>query len=218
MKRVIIICEGETEKEFCNTILSPYFSEKKIYLQSPIIKKSMGGIVKWKDLKKQIENHLIIDSDAIVTTLIDYYGLYSKYQFPLWELAEKEPNKNIRMDILEKGMSESLSDKIKYRFLPYIQLHEFEGLLFNDEKYFHEQIPQKELIGVKELSDIFKTYENPEMINNTKETSPSNRLNRIILGYNKIVYGNILAEAIGLENIRTKSPRFSNWIKNIENT
>ncbi len=54
------------------------------------------------------------------------------------------------------------------------------------------------------------------MINTGRDTSPSNRLKKIIFGYNKIVYGNILAEAIGLENIKRKCPRFKNWIKNIE--
>lgn len=216
MKRVIIICEGETEKEFCTTILAPYFSKQQIYLQSPLIKKSMGGIVKWNDLKKQIENHLKNDTDAFVTTLIDYYGLSEKYVFPKWNIAESEPDKNKRMDILENGMLENISEEIRYRFLPYIQLHEFEGLLFNEEKYFHEQIPTNELIGTEELSDIFKSYKNPEMINDNLETSPSHRLERIILGYNKIVYGNILAEAIGLKKIKSKSPRFNNWIKNIE--
>lgn len=58
MTRIIIICEGETEKEFCTTILAPYLLSKKIYVQAPLIKKSMGGIVKWLVLKKQIENHL----------------------------------------------------------------------------------------------------------------------------------------------------------------
>ena len=130
MKRVIIICEGETEKEFCTTILKPYFSKQQIYLQTPLIKKSMGGIVKWEELKKQIENHLKNDKDAFVTTLIDYYGLYEKHKFPKWDIAEREPDKNKRMDILENGMLESISETIRYRFLPYIQLHEFEGLLF----------------------------------------------------------------------------------------
>jgi hypothetical protein len=218
MKRIIIICEGETEKEFCTTILAPYFSKQQIYLQSPLIKKSMGGIVKWKDLKRQIENHLKNDTDAFVTTLIDYYGLYSKYEFPKWDIAESEPDRNNRMEILENGMSQSISEDIRYRFIPYIQLHEFEGLLFNDEKYFHEQIPKNELVGTTELYEVFKNYDNPEMINNTKETSPSHRLDRIILGYDKIVYGNILAEAIGLENIKNKSPRFNGWINNLKST
>lgn len=216
MKRVIIICEGETEKEFCNTILYPFFSKKGIFIQSPLIKKSMGGIVKWSELKTQITLHLKNDPSAYVTTLIDYYGLYSKYNFPKWDEAERQPDKNIRMEILEHGMKESIDDSIGYRFIPYMQLHEFEGLLFNEIDIFHEQIPAKELIGIAELKQIFNQYSNPEMINNNRETSPSHRLERIILGYNKIVYGNILAEAIGLVKIRAKSPRFNEWLKKLE--
>jgi hypothetical protein len=94
MKRVIIICEGETEKEFCNTILSPYFIGKGIVIHSPLIKKSMGGIVKWTELAKQIVHHLKNDTDAYVTCFIDYYGLYQKHNFPNWDKTFKEPDKN----------------------------------------------------------------------------------------------------------------------------
>ncbi|GAO27713.1 DUF4276 family protein [Geofilum rubicundum] len=216
MKRVIIICEGETEREFCSTILAPYFAKKDIFIQGPLIKKTMGGIVKWVELKKQISLHLSNDSKAFVTTLIDYYGLYSKYNFPLWDEAEKQPDKNLRMKILERGMLDSIDDALRFRFIPYLQLHEFEGLLFNEIEVFYEQIPKNELIGVEELAQTFQQFSNPEMINNSKETSPSHRLKRIILGYNKIVYGNILAEAIGIEKMKSKSPRFNEWLNMIE--
>ena len=73
-------------------------------------------------------------------------------------------------------------------------------------------------VEIDELENTFTEYSNPEMINNNKETAPSKRLSRIIKGYHKIVYGNILAEEIGLTNIRNKSPRFNNWINTIENT
>lgn len=176
----------------------------------------MGGIVKWVELKHQIILHLKNDTNAIVTTLIDYYGLYRKYKFPEWDNAENEPDKNKRMEILEDGMKANIDDLLRPRFIPYIQLHEFEGLLFNDIEIFYEQIPADELIGIEELKKTFELYSNPEMINNNQNTSPSHRLKRIILGYNKIVYGNILAEAIGLNNIREKSPRFNKWLQNIE--
>jgi hypothetical protein len=217
MKRVIIICEGDTEKEFCTKLLSPYFASKNIFLQSPLIKKSMGGIVKWSELLKQILLHLKNDKTAFVTTFIDYYGLYAKYQFPGWDDSIKIADKNSRMDFLERSMAESIDDDYRHRCLPYIQLHEFEGLLFNDIKIFYEQIPSNELIGKDELKRTFEDFENPEMINDTRETSPSHRLMRIINGYNKIVYGNILADAIGLENIRNKSNRFNQWLQKIEN-
>ncbi|MCG9911486.1 MAG: DUF4276 family protein [Flavobacteriales bacterium] len=50
------------------------------------------------------------------------------------------------------------------------------------------------------------------MINDNPTTSPSHRLSRIVKGYNKVVYGDILAEAIGLHRIRQKSPRFNAWV------
>ncbi len=216
MKRVIVICEGETEKEFCKKTLSPYFFPKNILIEPPLIKKSMGGIVKWGELKKQILHHLKNEPDAYVTTLIDYYGLYSKYEFPNWDKSLKIADKNKRIDFLEMEMASNIDDAIRHRYIPYMQLHEFEGLLFNEIKMFFEQIPQNELVVLKELKATLQDYENPEMINDTKETSPSHRLERIISGYNKVVYGNILAEAIGLDKIRSKSPRFDNWLKKIE--
>ena len=215
-KRVLIICEGETEQEFCTKILRPFFATKELFIQAPLIKKSMGGIVKWSELKKQITTHLVVESDVYVTILIDYYGLYSKYQFPGWDESLSIPDKNQRMDFLETEMAKDIDDSFRYRFVPYFQLHEFEGLLFNELEIFHEQIPSNELVGLQELQKTFSSYSNPEMINNNRYTSPSHRLKRIILGYNKIVYGNILAEAIGLDRMRTKSPRFNGWLQKIE--
>ena len=119
--------------------------------------------------------------------------------------------------MLESAMLQDINDSYGHRYLPYLQLHEFEGLLFNDIEIFYEQIPSDELIGKKELKQAFDNFENPEMINDTKENSPSHRLMRIINGYNKVVYGNILAEAIGLENIRSKCYRFNQWLEKIEN-
>lgn len=217
MKSVIIICEGLTEKEFCMKTLSPHFSRKNIFIYFPLIKKSMGGIIKWAELRKQITLHLRNEPDKYVTTLIDYYGLHRNYGFPRWDEAEQIADKNARMELLELGMKENIDNSIRYRFIPYIQLHEFEGLLFNDLTVFQDQIPPKELIGLDELIKTLTKYNNPEMINREKETSPSHRLKRIISGYNKVVYGNILAEAIGLDRIRAKSPRFNNWIVSLEN-
>lgn len=216
MKRIIIICEGPTEQAFCKTNLQQYFQAKGILIQTPLIKYSKGGIVKWSILKKEIETLLKADKTAVATTFIDYYGLYAKYSFPNWEESEKIQDKNTRMDSLEGGMLGDLDENVRYRFIPYLQLHEFEGLLFNDINIIYSQIPQNDIIDKRELEKTFEDYDNPEMINNTRETSPSHRLERIIKGYNKVVYGDILAEAIGLHKIRNKSPRFNNWINKLE--
>ena len=47
------------------------------------------------------------------------------------------------------------------------------------------------------------------------QTSPSHRLERIVRGYDKVVYGNYLAESIGLSKIRERCPRFNQWIESL---
>jgi hypothetical protein len=215
MKRIIIICEGETEQEFCKDVLYPYFQKKNIFIEYPKIKKSNGGIVSWASLKRQIEIHLRQNTKVRVTTFIDYYGILKKHHFPKWEESQNIKDKSKRMDFLESNMKNDLDSNLRFRFIPYLQLHEFEGLLFNNIKVFKEQIPTKELVDINELEQIIKKYPNPELINDKKETAPSTRLERLITGYKKIVYGSILAEAIGLERIVAKSPRFRNWLSKL---
>lgn len=216
MKRIIVICEGQTEQEFCNTILSPFFSPKGIYLSAPLIKHSHGGIVPWLTLLKQVDIHLRSEQDAFVTTLIDYYGITDSHKFPNWDKAKKEPHVTERVKMVEQGMHENVAEHLRFRFIPYIQLHEFEGLLFSNGDVFEKLIPSDDLVGKDELKQIFDKYDNPEMINNSRDTSPSHRLERIIKGYDKVVYGNYIAESIGLGRIRERCPRFNAWIERME--
>ncbi|HEY5570907.1 MAG TPA: DUF4276 family protein [Bacteroidales bacterium] len=215
MRRIIIICEGPTEQSFCKNVLEPYFFQKGYILQYPLIKHSHGGIVKWDILKKQVHLHLL-EKDVFVTTLIDYYGIYPKYGFPRWDEAQQILDKNTRMDFIEQSLSSDILDEYRHRFIPYMQLHEFEGLLFCDKDIFNRTFPKTDIIGKDELDSVFIEFENPELINETKETSPSHRLKRIINGYNKVVYGCILAEEIGIVKMRNKCLRFNHWISLLE--
>ncbi len=215
MNRIIIICEGQTEQEFCRNILYPYFINKDIEIEYPTIKKSGGGIVKWTELKKQIENHL--KENAYVTTFVDFYGITTKHAFPKWKESEAIVDKDKKMAFIENEMRNDIDEKIRYKFIPYIQLHEFESLLFIDYDTFVTNVPSDDFIGKTELKETLNNFKNPEMINNSKETSPSHRLERIIRGYEKITYGIYLADEIGLGNIRNKCPRFNSWIEKIEN-
>ena len=216
MKRIIIICEGHTEAEFCKDVLYPYFLTKDIFIFTPLIKKSGGGIVPWRYLKGQIEIHLAQDREAIVTTLIDYYGIHDRHEFPEWEAAHRIADKNLRMEHLEKAMNTSVNSPIN-NFIPYIQLHEFEALLFNNIDIFEAQIANEEFIDKSELIATLNSNPNPELINDTPNNAPSYRLKRIIKGFNKIVYGAILADSIGLTGMRDKCPRFNAWISKLEN-
>lgn len=216
MKRLVIVCEGPTEQEFVRDLLTPIFLNREIYIQTPLIKKSGGGIVPWQNLKLQLENHLR-EGSCFVTTFIDYYGIPDKFNYPGWEVSKTIPNKPDRMDFLEHKMLESINPALREKFIPYIQLHEFEGLLFNNIEAFELTFEQNEFKDKNEIIRIIGKYENPELINNGFDTAPSKRLTKLIEGYNKIVYGSYLAQNIGLEEIRRKSIRFNNWLKKLEN-
>lgn len=212
MKRVIIICEGQTEKEFCKEVLFDHFFSKKIHIQTPLIKHSGGGIVHWKTLQKQIETHIKQDKEAKITLLIDYYGIKPEHEFPKWQESHTIVNKNERMTALEMAMKEAVGCP---NFFPYIQLHEFEGLLFHDITIFKNNFLPSEADFIA-LSNIINDFPNVEDINDNPKTAPSKRLEKHIKGYNKPVYGALLAKEIGLSNIRRKAPRFNHWIEKIE--
>lgn len=212
MKRLIIICEGQTEQAFCNYVLQPYFTSKEIQLHIPTIKKTGGGIVAWRDLRCQIELHLLQDKSALVTTLIDFYGLKEYHKYPLWAESKRTANNLDKISILEKGMLEGINENFQWRFNPYIQLHEFEGLLFNDILIFNKNFEKNEFADFSYLEQTLLQYPNPESINDGDETAPSKRLKKIFKSYDKVTLGSLIAQEIGLSKIREKCPRFNQWI------
>jgi len=216
LRRIIIICEGQTEQEFCKNILNEHFLNKSIYIQAPIVKKTAGGIVGWNALKKQIENHLLQEKEIFVSTFIDYYGICQKHQYPQWQEIHKTAGKSKSqiIDSLEQAMKDDIESQLQSRFIPYIQLHEFESLLFNNIQAFEKCFSKEEFSNKQELIEVLRNYQNPEEINT--ENPPSCRLKRVIKGYKKVLMGNFLALEIGLNNIRNKCPRFNNWINKLE--
>lgn len=217
MTRISIICEGQTEQEFCNKVLQPHFNLIEIYLETPTIAKTRGGIVGWEALKYQIEKALKKDSTVFVTTLIDFYGIHAHHKYPNWEEATQQKDKNVGIDKIEKGMLDDLAPDLRGRFIPYIQLHEFEALLFSDIHVYNDCFEPNEFSDYNYLEETIAEYSNPEMINDGAETAPSKRLSKIIKGsYYKVVYGALITEAIGLVKIRHKCTRFNTWMDKLE--
>ncbi|VXD20874.1 DUF4276 family protein [Marinoscillum sp. 108] len=225
MKRLIIIGEGQTEQAFCEEILRPHFYSHDIQIESPTISKTGGGIVAWHHLKDDIMRYLS-RPDVYVTLLIDYYGIQDKHAFPEWENAKQippRPGLANRMDHLEQGMATDIPDAVRYRFIPYIQLHEFEALLFANKEVFDRSFTANEFEDYDYLNETITAFPNPEDINDGTETAPSKRLERILTNYTshkpstKALWGPLLADAIGLKVIRNKCPRFNAWIETLEN-
>ena len=214
MKRLIIICEGLTEIEFCQKLLHSHFFDLNIEIQEV----NHGGNISWNKLYKQINATLKHDSTAYVTTFIDFYGLNKPVLFPNWNdaiLLKKDPYQ--RVEKLEQSMADAFHDNVKYRFIPNFILHEFEGLLFNELSHFEFLFDYNDFKNKAELVSVLNEFTNPELINETKETSPSHRLTDVIFNkFNKTIHGILLAESIGLYRIRQKSAHFNKWISKLE--
>lgn len=213
-KRLIIVVEGETEEEFVNRILKPYFASKNIFnVKCFKIKHSRGGLSKYSHFRRDILK-CIYQQDAVVTSLIDFYALPT--DFPEYEKAKQEMDKNKQVQILEQEIKKEIEKSQKQEFnnfIPYIQLHEFEALIFSSINGFDGF--EKNKIDIENIEKILKNYANPEDINDNKSTAPSKRLLKHIKGYNKIVDGNMMIQKIGIDVVIKKCKRFSGWLDKI---
>ena len=210
MKTVIIICEGPTEEVFCSNLLSQYLQNS-----CRIEVRLLGGNCNWQRIKDMLEKALKQQKNALVTTFFDYYGVKTK-KFPNWKetVGINKANVRERIEILENGMIEEIDSNLRYRFIPYVQLHEFEALLFNNIEVFDDMF-EFEQYDRAELLNVFNEFPDPEMIDQGTETSPSHRLIKIIPAYRKVIQGNAIAEKIGIEQIRQKNKHFNDWIEQL---
>ncbi len=209
IKRLFIVVEGQTEEAFVKELLIPYFISNGIYDVRPVLiqtsKGHKGGFVNFKHLKNDL--HRLLKSqgqDVIVTTFVDFFRCP---ELPNQANINSLSSHSKKVEEMQNSIASDIDD---WRFIPYIQLHEFEALLFSAangfETYFDDRIS-------KEIQDIIDLYENPEDINSSPATAPSKRLMRIIPEYDKVVYGNLIALEIGLPVILEKCSRFRAWIE-----
>lgn len=220
MKRVHCIVEGQTEVRVFSSLLAPYiFKKTGAQILFTPIKHTGGGIVKFSKIFPELKKHLL-ERDKIVTTFIDYYGIHGNHDFKYYNEAKiEQTNPQVGIKLLETGMSEYLEDnKVNTRnFIPYIQLHEFEAILFSSQEGFTFQFDNDKILS--ELEKVRNRYPNPEDINDSPETAPSKRISKILekhgQKYVKTADGEDIATIIGIDTILEKCPRFKSWIENL---
>lgn len=211
MKPLYVLVEGQTEEEFFKENLIPYFAEREIFEVRPIKISTKvgfkGGFVKYDHLRRDAEIYLKQRQVSIISTFVDYFRIPKN--LPDYDKCQSIHNVEDRIKCLEDAMKNDIGND---RFIPYIQKHEFEALLFSSNHGFEYSFEAKE---AKETAKIVNTYSNPEEINDQPTTSPSNRLKNIRPTYNKVLEGNTIALEVGIENILEKCPRFRNWIETL---
>lgn len=226
MSRLLIHVEGPTEETFVNSILAPHLYSKGFTKVSARIvgnarqRDRRGGIRAWSAVRKDILNHLKEDHACLTTTMVDYYALpqVGNKAWPGREEAALLPfsrkANTVESAVLE-DIRRELGDTTDYRrFIPFVMMHEFEGLLFSDCEGFSRGI------GHPDLADRFQAirdqFNSPEEINDSPETAPSKRVENLVKGYQKPLLGALAVLEIGLDAIRTECPHFREWLTRLE--
>lgn len=217
MKKILVLVEGQTEERFVKELLVPSFSLKEIYF-SPTISTTKivkdkanfkGGIRSYEKVKNNLLKLFYDTSADIITTMIDYYKLPT--DFPGYD---NRPSGNFYTTVsyLEERFKADINDN---RFIPYLQVHEFEAYLFSSSEGFNKVFFDRNT-EIESIKNIINQFNNPEAINDGDETAPSKRLMNIFKGYKKTTDGISVAKYLGLERIRKSCEHFNNWLKTLE--
>lgn len=223
MKHIFVVCEGKAEVTFVERILVPYFSlQNKRLIPWTVLTKLdkkrgkmyKGGMSNFEKARSTITKALagVKNSHTFVTTMFDFYKLPRDTPGMDKIGTIRDPYKQVLLLETEIQAFEKVSP---YVYLPYIQLHEFETLIFADldkitQRYFESDY------DIRPLKEALKEFKNPELINHGESTSPSKRLLACIPDYDKIDGGVSILEKIGIGKLRDECRHFSDWIEKLE--
>lgn len=216
--RLYITTEGQSERKVAEELLAPYLAGFDIEVRARVVITNRklgkrGGILDYQKIREDITRLLKEDThdEARFTTMIDLYALPN--EFPGWKEARPLTEPKKRVTALETALAKDIGSD---RFVPYIQLHELETLLYCDLSQIERRIAGSQQ-GIQTLSREVMHLE-PEEINEGINTSPSKRLINHIPIYerSKTRVGAPAIAAIGLPTLRAKCPHFDDWIRQLE--
>jgi Domain of unknown function (DUF4276) len=217
MTRLFIVGEGSTEEAFVQKVLAPELRNLNVFAKPVLVETSpghFGGGLNLDRVRRAVRNSLRQHRDAYVSTMFDLYALHSS--FP-GVVSSDALTPSARASHIERELHHDIVSRVGCRpdrFIPHIQPHEFESLLFSDIDRLCEGDPDWTNHRVQ-LIAVRNQVENPEWINESPQTAPSKRLEILRPRFKKSVDGPVAAARINLHKIREQCPHFSRWYSRI---
>lgn len=221
-----IIVEGSSEETFVNDVITPHFAKMNKFISVRKIKTGWdksndkpvkGGLLKYMKFKNDVIRWIESDRsrpNTFYTSFIDLYAFPIDSESPYIESIRTIKNVYQKVDLLETAIYNNINCD---NFIPYVQLHEFEAFLLVDPDRLLMMYPEHNT-SIKKLKKETKN-KHPEEINDSPFTAPSKRIIKYIPDYKgqKAQVAPLIAEDIGLFELRNKCPHFNNWITKLEN-
>jgi hypothetical protein len=223
------VVEGQTEEAFVNEILAPELGSHRVFIDTHSITtgRKRGRVFRggWDSYRKLLRDLVLWmkqdqNPDACFTTMIDLYRLPT--DFPGFEECRSIADAVRRVETFEghlaRHLAETLPDhRVAERFVPYIQLHEFEALLFSDPSKFLEAFPDQNIAVARLVTIRAQCGGNPEDIDDGELTAPSKRILSLFPDFAKTVSGVLIAKRIGLSVLRRECRHFDRWVGRLTN-
>lgn len=224
MTRLYAMVEGKSEQLFMERVISPHLIKagvQAVAIQVATSRQSRrpdlatkGGVLSYHQTQRELgrlrSEHA--GREVRFTSMIDYYALPD--DFPGHEEARRLGSASAAVAALEQAWGQDVGD---WRFIPYLQLHEFEALLLSDPERFESFYPDHKP-AIRDLVAEVASCGNPEQIDDGVETAPSKRIAHHLPLYTrqKPTASSIVAQAIGLQTIRERCPHFAEWLTQLE--
>ncbi len=220
--RLHITAEGQTEEKFVKQTLSKHLGSFQISTDVRRVlvsrdkrhaKTYRGGLLDYEKAKKDIRTWLKEDqgTECRFTTMFDLYALPDN--FPAYHEATALHDPYQRVELLEQAFRGDIGDR---RFIPYIQLHEFEALvLANPSNLEYEYFDHADAIE-RLQNALTRAGGNPELINDNPQTAPSKRILALIPEYDKANVGAEIAGMNGIDCLKQTCSHFSTWLTRLE--
>jgi hypothetical protein len=226
MKRLNIIVEGSTEEVFVNDLLVGHFASLDIFISARKIKTgwdrlnnkpSKGGLLKYIKFRNDVLRWIQSDrnlSNTWYTSMIDLYAFPKDDLSPYKTNIQSMHNPYQKIQALESAIAVDINHP---KFIPYVQLHEFESFLLVEPDKLITMYPSQQLYIDKLKRDIGD--KKPEEINESSHTAPSKRIIKYLPDYEgqKAQVGPLVAQEIGLSELRCNCPHFNEWLTKLEN-
>lgn len=225
MRDLYVIVEGHSEETFVRDLLAPHLGAhgvaaypQRITTRDDI--RHLGGRTirslargghggTFKHIRRDIESRWAQHRHRGIwlTTFLDLYHLPP--DMPDASRCAGIADPFARADALETAMAAAMPD---CRVIPYIQVHEFESLLFADlsqlDLLCESDAQRRALHGLTQAVAGLA----PEAINGGDATHPARRIADVFPRYAKPTDGNVVLSLIGLPTLLDRLPRFAAWV------
>ena len=224
MSDLAIIVEGQTEQTFVRDVLAPHLGAFGVqaWARLPGRVHRRGGVPAWQAVRGDVLRTLKERRGRYCSTMFDFNGM--PIDWPGREAAAAlevaQRGEKVEGALLDDVAQHGGDDFDRSLFIPYVQVHEFEALVFSKVEVLGVTLSPLCSKGrdklMEALDRVLTEAGDPEAINDRPQCAPSKRIMDEVPGYRKALHGPIVASRIGLEAIRGACHHFNSWLERLE--